>query len=696
MQQRVITILLSKYVIALILTFVAILFIPNYFNKYTLKKVKESIDDPTKGSYYYDIDQDGWSEKILSFYNSPADPFPAINIFTKDGILIDQWNFRGTFLTDRKQIFSTDANHNNHLELFLFTQVEDSIFLNILEPVGKEAFQKNDIFIDTIDEYNNSISASVFANYSNGHNTSFTLPNNEIIFSINTGFLGDVRHVYKYDLDAKHILKSPHTTNSATINEVIDLDNDGKYEYILNVAAFGNTIGKEYTSKSDYSSWFTVLDDDLSFYFDPIEFTQKFSSIQAYSYKEKNEINFLILHITKNYIKNPIQLQVYSNNGKLLKSKDLKIKSNVVRLIKMSNEEFVIYDQTNKELLFFNSGLELIKTKKVDTADQFSVFDLDLDGSKEFIQYSRAEETAKIRSYDLFSELDITLEDGCSFAYYGILLRGNSIPLFYMNCGYKTQFFEYSENLFYYLKYIVYLGIYLSILLILSLVIKGYQINEKKKTQIKEQISKLQLQTIKNKVDPHFVFNAMNTISEMTLMDNKLEADKFISQFSRFMRKTLNHSDKIVTSLQEELEYTENFIKLQQIRFNYNFDYAIEVARTINKSVNVPKHVLFTYVENAIKHGLSSKKNGLLKIEVLKNSNNNLVLAIEDNGGGIRQTQNKEYSTGNGLKIMDEIFELFGKLKEKKIQYTMLHLNNENDAPKGIRIEITIKNKNDS
>ena len=102
----------------------------------------------------------------------------------------------------------------------------------------------------------------------------------------------------------------------------------------------------------------------------------------------------------------------------------------------------------------------------------------------------------------------------------------------------------------------------------------------------------MQLKTIKNQVDPHFVFNAINTISEMTLMDNKLEADKFITRFSGFMRETLNHSDKIVTSLKEEIDYTENFIKLQQIRYNYSFDLEINIDKTINQDTKVPKHVL--------------------------------------------------------------------------------------------------------
>ena len=74
------------------------------------------------------------------------------------------------------------------------------------------------------------------------------------------------------------------------------------------------------------------------------------------------------------------------------------------------------------------------------------------------------------------------------------------------------------------------------------------------------------------------------------------------------MRQTLQSSDKISATLKDELEYTENFIKLQQIRYNQRFDYTIQLDKAVNVDAKVPKHVLFTYVENAIKHGLFNKK----------------------------------------------------------------------------------------
>jgi len=212
-----------------------------------------------------------------------------------------------------------------------------------------------------------------------------------------------------------------------------------------------------------------------------------------------------------------------------------------------------------------------------------------------------------------------------------------------------------------------------------------------KQRVIEDQISKLQIKTIKNQVDPHFVFNAVNTISEMMLTDDKLEADRFISKFSKLMRETLQKSDKISTTLQEELNYVENYIQLQQIRFSNSFTYKIKKDIDIDYQTLVPKHVLYSYVENAIKHGLSDRsKNSLLTISA-KLKNKDILLSVEDNGGGIDKSKNSiKNSTGSGIKIMEDMYTLYEKLYKKKIKHKMVELFDKDGKKVGIRVEVII------
>jgi LytS/YehU family sensor histidine kinase len=220
------------------------------------------------------------------------------------------------------------------------------------------------------------------------------------------------------------------------------------------------------------------------------------------------------------------------------------------------------------------------------------------------------------------------------------------------------------------------------------LIQKGQNLRNAKQRAIETEIAELQLKTIKNQVDPHFVFNAINTISEMTLMDNKLEADRFISRFSGFMRDTLQHSDKIATTLIDELDYVENFINLQRLRFNNAFDYTISIDKAVNKEFLVPKHVVFTFVENAIKHSLAFSKKGILTIKA-KKTNQNLILVIEDNGLGLNPKLPKGVGTGNGLKIMDKLFKLYAKLYKRKIKYLITDLSTISEQT-GLRVEVYI------
>lgn len=253
--------------------------------------------------------------------------------------------------------------------------------------------------------------------------------------------------------------------------------------------------------------------------------------------------------------------------------------------------------------------------------------------------------------------------------------------------------YSYFKNPYYSFRFLIYLGVFFIIFGLVWLIAKGQKIRIEKKLAIENKIAQLQIKTIKNQVDPHFVFNAINTISEMMLTDDKLAADDFICKFSNLMRKTLQGSNKISHTLKEELEYVENFIQLQQIRFNYIFKYHINISKNINKSTKVPKHVLYSYVENAIKHGLSNKTNGILKITIT-HKNKNMYLTIEDNGYGLNKTtKTKLNSTGNGLLIMEQIYAMYFKLYKQKISHNLIEIIDGKKNIKGIKIEVIIKNK---
>ena len=146
----------------------------------------------------------------------------------------------------------------------------------------------------------------------------------------------------------------------------------------------------------------------------------------------------------------------------------------------------------------------------------------------------------------------------------------------------------------------------------------------------------------------------------------KLHTGPFI-QFSNLIRNALVSSDKITRTISEELNYLENYIALEKIRFENKFDFRIEIDDETDTNTHIPKMLLQTYVENAIKHGIRNMQGkGLVKVVVTK-TDKNLVFIVSDNGIGREKA--KEYaqnSTGFGLRIIQDYFDLFNEFNTSK------------------------------
>jgi len=410
-------------------------------------------------------------------------------------------------------------------------------------------------------------------------------------------------------------------------------------------------------------------------------------------YKSSEETKLLGIFSSKKHSVIPSKLFILSPSGVIEKEKILP--QGLYRyMFKLSDNKFALHEISRGEVHVFNTVLEQIDSYKIDPFASVNYYDIDVDGEKEWLEFHADNQNVSIYrngfknqvTFQFSTSIDGILKSGLK----QISATENQL---YFQKGNVIRLFSYIENPIYLFRYLIYLGVYAAILGLVLLIAKGQKIRLEKQQAIANKISELQIKTIKNQVDPHFVFNAINTISEMTLMDNKLEADRFISHFSKFMRNTLMHSDKISTTLKEELEYVENFIKLQRIRYSNQFNYKITINKNVDLKTIVPKHVLFTYVENAIKHGLSLKKDGLLQI-VVKIKKETLFLSVEDNGVGMRPTQyNKKNSTGSGLLIMEQIYKLYAKLHKSKISHRLVELTDNENNKVGLRIEVVIENK---
>ena len=120
------------------------------------------------------------------------------------------------------------------------------------------------------------------------------------------------------------------------------------------------------------------------------------------------------------------------------------------------------------------------------------------------------------------------------------------------------------------------------------------------------------------------------------------------------------------------------------------FNYEISIDKNVSKREQVPKLVLHTFAENAIKHGIMSRdEGGILKIEAAR-ENDYLKLSIEDNGIGREKAEGKSTSTGKGLKLTGEFYEILNQINKKPIRHVIVDLYNNNGDPSGTRVEVWV------
>ncbi len=167
----------------------------------------------------------------------------------------------------------------------------------------------------------------------------------------------------------------------------------------------------------------------------------------------------------------------------------------------------------------------------------------------------------------------------------------------------------------------------------------------------------LALKSLRSQMNPHFIFNALNSVNNYIAKSDERSANRYLSEFSTLMRSVLENSEEDFISLTKELELLELYVKLEHSRFPDKFEYQIKVANDIDVAAfQIPPMLLQPYIENSIWHGLRYKEDkGFLKIHLEKLNKETIQITIADNGIGRKKSaslktsnQKKQKSKGMG------------------------------------------------
>jgi two-component system, LytTR family, sensor kinase len=171
---------------------------------------------------------------------------------------------------------------------------------------------------------------------------------------------------------------------------------------------------------------------------------------------------------------------------------------------------------------------------------------------------------------------------------------------------------------------------------------------ELRASQLESQLAQSQLQALKMQLQPHFLFNTLHTISMLNLKDSKA-ANRMISRLSDLLRLTLDNTGSEEVTLKQELDFLNQYLEIQQIRFQDRLQVKMEIdPETLDACV--PNLILQPIVENAIRHGIADQEtDGRIEIEAVR-QNGWLKLCVHDNGPGILDTDPKKFKQGIGLR----------------------------------------------
>ncbi|WP_228424412.1 tetratricopeptide repeat-containing sensor histidine kinase [Chryseobacterium geocarposphaerae] len=212
-----------------------------------------------------------------------------------------------------------------------------------------------------------------------------------------------------------------------------------------------------------------------------------------------------------------------------------------------------------------------------------------------------------------------------------------------------------------------------------------------KKVQTKNK--KIALQSLRREMNPHFIFNSLNSVNHFIATNNELEANQYLTKFSKLMRGVMENSTEDFIPFQQELDLLQNYLALEKTRFADKFDYEIDVDESLNtQSLKVPGMLVQPFLENAIWHGLRYRTTkGFLKL-IFEKENQYLKITIEDNGIGIEEskkqkTEHQKNREGRGMKNTLERIALLNDLYHQEIQCKITDKKDE----KGVLVEVTYK-----
>ena len=667
----------------------------NYFPKYKAK-VTEYRTLPKLNSYimWADLLNDGESETIMWFINTEGKA--ALQIIRQNGVVIDQKAYDGKSLILRNPPLIADLDKDLLPEIYVFYHRKDSLFFSSvknasspLESVSDEVFiamvsnsgKENDYHLDC------SVQDDL-----DGDDVS------ELIFTLNAGFPVNPRNIFCYNFIKKEWIQSKFLGGHSGVNCITDLNGDGRKELFVGQYAPGNLKDTLIDGVNDLLVRLLVLNDRLEPVFTPPVFNGEYSGITTKVVRQKNKIYIAALVSMDSVTGKNFWLMLYNPGGKLISKRNVTDvnKKSTPYLFEMRHSGIPVHIlSSDGKLTGYDLSLQPVEMKKykLESETPFEL-DIDLDGENEYLLYGRANSILTVARSEMTHLAHVKLPVDVAFNGRVCLKKNVGKPdEFFFQYDGKYCLVSYSPNPFFPFRFLFLLlglcllsGFFFLMQFIQRLVLREKYLAERR-------VSELQMLLIRNQISPHFLFNAINSISYRLMEKNPEEANNSIIRLSRLIRNNLVATDRFSRTLKEELEAATAYVEIVCSQREEPFQFTSRVETGTNMDIEVPVLIIQNYLENAVKHGIRTLgSKGRIIIDISQDKKY-LYIRISDNGIGRQKAaehKQKQDSTGKGMGLMQLFFDEVNKYNENKISAVIRDLSDENGAPSGTQVKIEI------
>ncbi len=507
-----------------------------------------------------------------------------------------------------------------------------------------------------------------------------------MVFSVSDRFTNTYRKVIAYDILNDTTIQSEEL-NLQLVGKpnLLDIDNDGTLEVFLSTLNSANYTSNSVGNKS-LNSKIIVLNNDLSYRFSPIPFNLRMSVSSAFPYTHKTDSGIVGLNWSLT-AGNQGQLMLLDKNGKIKKE------------INIEKESFV-FDQSRKDwseiktfshsgfVKHYNNNLEITKSLRVgNLVNQVAFVDIDKDGTEELLVIK--DNSLVIYSPDYSSKVIVPIPGlGVQKLYFSVKENKAGINQLSIQSNNYHYLVHYYKHPYYWIRYIFYvisaictLGIYLLAQFL-------FKKHIEKIRKIERESTYFHIDVVKNQLNPHFVFNALNSIAYSINKDDRKTAYHNLGTFSKFMRETIVSIDDYGRSLEDELKFVKYYLELEKFRFKDQFEYDFILSPEISKSVKIPKMCIFSYVESALKQGVLPKEGGgRIEIKVDSIKDQFLVICIADNG--LYRNLSGEKGNTSSMIVMERSIRFYNKFNTSTINVSY-HDKGTPENPQGSEVKVKV------